>query len=190
MQRALNRTRRWAGIITGTFMSLLVIATVGAESTQIVQSITGGGQPTIGIDSVSLAPASYSPDEQYSPGQLGYIVDAETGTSDGWSVNVQASDFTYSGTNDGTDIPAANLAITTANSPGHVSGDAVDVNAGPSVPEGATGSLDQPRTVLVADAGYGHGVYQQALDLVLTIPGDSKVGDYSGTITFTATTGP
>ena len=186
-----NRGRRWVGAGLGLMMSVLVVASVGAQSAEIVQSITGGGQPTVTIGSVSLAPASYSSDEQASPGQLDYTISAASGTAPGWSVSLQAGDLVYSGENGGTNIPAANLAVSTANAPGHVSGDPIDPGNGPFAPAGgATGSLDQPRTVLVSNAGYGDGTYTQNLDLTLTIPGGASPGNYSGTITFTVATGP
>ena len=178
-------------MLVSAAVALLLIASVAAESTQIVQSITGGGQPTISITSASLAPASYSPVEQQSQGYLSYTIDAATGASEGWSVTVQSSDLVYSGQHGGSDIPAANLAISSANQPSYLSGDPIDPSNGPFAPfGGATGSLDQPRTVLVANQDYGHGSYAQELDLVFTIPGDSKVGEYSGSITFTTVAGP
>lgn len=186
-----NRGRRWAGAGLGLVMSVLVVASVGAQSTEIVQSITGGGQPTITVNTVSLAPASYSAEQQNSPGQLGFTINAENGTAPGWSVSVQAGDLVYSGENGGTNIPATNLAVSTANAPGYVSGGPIDPGNGPFAPAGgATGSLDQPRTVLVSNAGYGDGTYTQNLDLTLTIPGGASPGNYSGTITFTVATGP
>jgi hypothetical protein len=97
----------------------------------------------------------------------------------------------YSGDQGGTNISAANLAVSTASAPVHVSGDPIDPSNGPFAPAGgATGSLDQPRTVLVTNPSFGHGVYNQNLDLVFTIPGGSKPGNYSGAITFTVATGP
>lgn len=191
MKGLIKRKHRWVGMAAGIVMSVLVVASVGAQTAEIVQSITGGGQPTVTVDSINLAPASYSADEQASSGQLAYTIDAENGTAPGWSVSVQSGDLVYSGDHDGTNIPAANLAVSAASAPGHISGNAIDPGNGPFAPAGgATGSLDQPRTVLVANAGYGDGVYNQNLDLVFTIPGGSKPGNYSGTITFTVATGP
>ena len=191
MKGLMNRKRRWMSAAAGMVMSILVVASVGAQGAEIVQSITGGGQPTITINTVSLAPASYSAEEQSSPGQLGYTIDAEIGTSDGWMVTLQAGDLVYSGDHGGTNISAQNLAVAAANAPVYISGDAVDATAGPGVPvDGATGSLDSPRTVLVASRGAGHGVYQQNLDLLFTIPAGSKPGNYAGTITFTTVAAP
>lgn len=184
-------TRRAVSLTTGIVMATALIASVAAETTQIVQSITGGGQPTVTVTSASLAPASYSAEDQQSAGQMVYTIDAATGEAEGWTVTVQSSDLVYSGDHGGQNIPAANLAIAVANQPTYISGDGIDPANGPFAPAGgATGSLDQPRTVLLSNPGFGHGVYQQVLDLLFTIPGDSKVGDYSGTITFTSVAGP
>jgi hypothetical protein len=175
-------------MVAGAAVSLLLIATVAAQSTEIVQSITGGGQPTITISSVSLQPVSYSAEEQYSPGQLSYTIAAESGTAPGWTVSVQAGDLVYSGQHGGENIPASNLAISAANAPAHISGDGLD---GVYVPaDGATGGLNTPRNVLTADAGYGDGVYSQGLDLTLTIPGGASPGSYSGTVTFSTNSAP
>lgn len=191
MNALTHRTRRWTGVGVGIVMSVLVVATAGAQSTEIVQAITGGEQPTITIGSVSLAPTSYSAEEQYNPGKIDYTITAESGTAPGWSVSVQAGDMVYSGSHGGTNIPAANLTVSSANAASYVSGDPVDTTNGPFVPaEGATGGLNTPRTVLTSDPGYGDGVYNQTLDLTLTIPGGSKPGDYSGTITFSTNSAP
>lgn len=191
MNALTRRTRRLAGIGAGIVMSVLAVASVGAQTDVIVQAITGGEQPTITIQSISLAPTSYSADEQYNPGQIGYTISAASGTAPGWSVNVQAGDLIYSGEHGGINIPAANLSVSSANAPLYVSGDAIDASNGPFVPaEGATGGLNTPRTVLTANPGYGDGVYSQDLDLTLTIPGESKPGNYSGTITFSTNAAP
>jgi hypothetical protein len=187
----IERKRRWVGAIAGLILSVLIVASAGAQTAEIVQSITGGGQPTVTIDAVSLTAASYSTDEQYSPGQLGYTINAESGTAPGWSVSVQAGDLIYSGEHGGANIPAANLSVSAATAPGYVSGDPIDPANGPFAPVGgATGPLDQPRTVLVANSGYGDGSYNQNLNLSLAIPGGASPGSYSGTITFTVVAGP
>jgi hypothetical protein len=191
VKRTTTGRRRWAAMVAGAALSMLLIATVAAQSTEIVQSITGGGQPTITIDSVSLQPVSYSAEEQYSPGQLAYSIDALSGTAPGWTVSVQVGDLTYSGEHGGADIPAANLTVAAANAPGYVSGDQIDGENGPFVPaDGATGGLNTPRNVLSANQGFGDGTYNQSLDLSLTIPGGASPGTYSGTITFSTNSAP
>ena len=74
-----------------------------------------------------------------------------------------------------------------------VSGQAVGIAAatGPQVPPTSpVGTLDTPRQVLYATAGYGNGSYTQALNVSLTIPELSRVGTYTGTLTTTITAAP
>jgi hypothetical protein len=84
-------------------------------------------------------------------------------------------------------------AITSAAPPTAVAGQAVSValSTGPQVPPTSPiGSLDTPRKTLVATAAYGAGTYSQALGITLTIPAQSRVGVYTGTLTTTITSAP
>lgn len=109
----------------------------------------------------------------------------------GWHVSLQASGFRYSGPNHGTDIPAASLALASVQGPVVRSGMAVDQTHGPRVPAASpAGSLDQARTVLSTDPGYGCGTYTQGITLALTLPGGTRAGTYTSTLTTTITAGP
>lgn len=144
------------------------------------------------IADLTLAAKGYSHTSQGSSGALVLTV-ADDGlpAADGWNVTVSSSAFVYSGTNNGTDIPAANLRIDTANAPTFVSGQAIDATNGPKVPTaGATGTLDIARKVLQANVGFGVGTYQQQLDVTLTIPAMSRAGTYTATLSVTITAGP
>jgi hypothetical protein len=117
--------------------------------------------------------------------------------NDGWNVTLRASDFAYSGTNNGTAIPAANLVITTAHPPTRVSGQAISSTGGPRT-TGVTGTLDVTRKTLQADGPsggltptyYGIGTYRQVIDVGLTVPGRSRAGTYTTTLTVTMSAGP
>ncbi len=185
-----STTRPWAALTIGLGLLLLVTATVRAESTIITQILTGGDPPAVTINAASMEPASYATEDQVSQGSLSLTVSAASGTAPGWEVSVEATDLDYEGALDGSAISAANFAVASANAPVHIEGQAIDGDEGPFVPAGATGSLDQPRTVLVANADHGEGIYTQDLDLALTIPGLSRAGSYSGTLIVSISTGP
>jgi hypothetical protein len=118
-------------------------------------------------------------------------VDDSAGSGAGWNVTIQSSAFIWVGTaNGGTDIPASDFAITSAAAPTMIAGQAVSValSTGPQVPPTSPlGSLDSARQTLVATAAYGAGTYSQALGVTLTIPAQSRVGVYTGTLTTTIT---
>ncbi|HEX2221500.1 MAG TPA: WxL domain-containing protein, partial [Candidatus Limnocylindria bacterium] len=112
-------------------------------------------------------------------------------SNDGWHVTIQSSSFAYSGTNAGSAIPAANFAVTQANAPTRISGDAISAQGGPRVPaNNSTGSLDVARETLEAADGYGMGEYRQVLDVSLAVPGQARAGTYRATLTVTISAGP
>jgi hypothetical protein len=127
-------------------------------------------------------------------GTMVLTADDSTGSGAGWNVTIQSSAFVWVGTaNGGTNIPAAKLALSSAAAPAVVAGQAVSVAAstGPQVPPTSPiGTLDTPRKVLVATAAYGAGTYTQSLGVTLTIPAQSRVGVYTGTLTTTITSAP
>jgi hypothetical protein len=118
-------------------------------------------------------------------------------TNDGWNVTLLASSFAYSGPNSGTAIPAANLAITNAHPPTVVSGQNISPTHGPRTTN-VTGALNVSRKTLQADGPtgtvlktyYGIGTYQQAIDVNLVVPGLTRAGTYTTTLTVTISAGP
>lgn len=113
------------------------------------------------------------------------------GLGEGWYVTVQASPLVYGGPNNGTNIPAAALAIVSVEAPVAFSGQPVNAANGPRVPAASpAGPLDSARKVLHADSGHGAGTYTQGINLSLTIPADTRTGTYTSTITTTITSGP
>ncbi|MBI5949962.1 MAG: WxL domain-containing protein [Chloroflexi bacterium] len=136
-----------------------------------------------------LGDINYSHTAQQSHGTL--VLTASDDAPDGWNVTILASAFVYSGTNGGTDIPAANFALTSAGAPAATAGQAIDAAGGPRVPAASpVGSLDTARKTIQADAGFGQGTYTQALGVTLTIPARSRAGTYTGTLTTTIAAGP
>ena len=156
-------------------------------------SATGLTGYTASIADLTLPAVTYSHIDQATVGTL--TLTAEDNQADpgaGWHVTVVSSDFVYSGPYPGIAIPAINFRVTSAGTPIAISGQAVDPVHGPTVPSDLAfpASLETPRTVLRADAGYGQGTYTQALDVALTIPAMSLAGTYTATLTVTISTGP
>lgn len=144
---------------------------------------------------------SYSHDPQTSSGSL-TLTATDTGTllgsvNEGWNVTVESSSFVYGGPNAGPDIPADQLAITTAHPPTRASGQAVSPVGGPRT-TGVTGALDVARKTMQADGPtgvptptyYGIGTYEQVIDVILAIPARARAGTYTATLTVTISAGP
>ena len=156
---------------------------------------------------IVLGAVSYSHADQTSVGTI-TVTARDTGrqecilllcstVNDGWNVTLRASDFSYSGPNAGTAIPAASLVIAVAHPPTRVSGQSISGTGGPRTTN-ATGALNVTRKTLQAQGPsggltptyYGIGTYQQALDLAMTVPGGSRAGSYTTTLTVTIAAGP
>ncbi len=120
----------------------------------------------------------YSFAQQTDSGSLAYSVTAAQGCA-GWNVTLQATDFAGSGTAQGQLIPAANLAITGASQPA----------GGPTVPN-ATGTLNTAVKVLSGAPNTSAGTFSQTVNLGITIPGGTRVGTYTSTVTVSAASGP
>lgn len=117
-------------------------------------------------------------------GALAYrVVSSQCG---GWSVQLQADAFAYSGPHEGPGIPASNIVVTSADTPVPVVGDVTGI----TVPHFTPGSLVSPITILNAIPGGGVGNYDHQLDLRVTIPAFAPPGDYLSIITITSSVGP
>ena len=168
----------------------VVLALPVNAANEISQTLNAGTR-TASIANLSLGAKNFSHSDQASTGTMVLSADDSSGSGQGWNVTVQSSAFVYSGANSGTDIPAANFSISTANAPTVVAGEAVDETSGPKVPgSGATGALNSARKVLQAEVGFGEGSYEQDLDVSLNIPGGSRAGAYTGTMTVTISAAP
>lgn len=176
-------------------MGLAAMLAVGAMAPVLAADTVSGditsGSLTASIADLDLGSVSYSHTSQNMNGTMALTVDDQTGTGDGWNVTVQASNFIYSGTNNGSDIAASNFALGTIANPVHVAGQAIDGTNGPLADNGNdSATLDSARRVIYANAEYGSGEYTQNLPVVLTIPATSRAGTYTSTLTVTAAAGP
>lgn len=182
------RRRLTTMVVVGALSLGVASAAWGTDN--VTQSVTGGTR-TASIADLALPGVSYSHSNQTNSGTMVLTVDDSSATGDGWNVTVQAGNFVYSGDNAGTDIPAANFALTAAATPVSTAGQTIDVTGGPKVPSvSPVGALDTARKVIQADVGYGQGTYTQDLSVDLTVPGQSRAGTYTGTLTTTITAAP
>jgi len=174
---------------------LLVSAVAGPAlaANIVVLAITGSGL-TASVADLTLASVAYQNAAHDVTGTMLLTADDSTGSGAGWNVTIVSSAFVWVGTaNGGADIPAANLALTSAAAPVLVAGQAVSATAatGPQVPPASPlGALNTARKTLSATAAYGAGTYTQDLGITLTIPAQSRVGVYTGTLTTTISSAP
>jgi hypothetical protein len=192
----MNTTPAQRRLAVGLGTAILLVGTLAGSalaSDTVTQAITGSGL-TASIGDVSLADIAYQNSAHNVTGTMVLTVDDNTGSAAGWNVTVVSSDFIWVGTaNGGTDIPAIKFALTSASAPTKIAGQVVSValSTGPQVPPTSPlGTLNVARKVLVATAAYGSGAYSQDLGVTLTIPGQSRVGTYTGTLTTTITSAP
>jgi hypothetical protein len=185
--------RRVAVGIGGAALLVATVAGPAFSANTLVQAITGSGL-TASIADVTLTSVPYQNSAHDVTGSMVLTADDSTGAGAGWNVTIVSSDLVWVGTaNGGIDIPANKLALSSADAPVLVAGQAVSValSTGPQVPPTSPlGTLDSARKVLVATAAYGKGTYTQALGITLTIPAQSRVGVYTGTLTTTITSAP
>ena len=189
VDRTSNRRSLLVGAgLTGVLALTAAVPAFAAD--QVTQAVTPGTR-TASVADLSLAAVGYSHSQQSQTGTMTLTADDSTGSGQGWNVTVESSAFVYSGANGGTNIPAANFALTSAAAPAMTAGQAVDATDGPKVPgTSPVGTLDSARKTVHANAGFGSGTYTQALGVELTIPARSRAGTYTGTLTVTISAAP
>ena len=183
------RRRAALGAAAGSLIAAMLAVPVLAADT-VVQVVNGGAR-TASVANLTLTALTYSNSAQSNAGTMTLTVDDSSGTGAGWNVTIQSSAFVYSGANNGTNIPAANFSLTAAATPVMTAGQAVDGTNGPKVPASSpVGTLDSARKVIQANPDYGLGTYTQALSVSLSVPGQSRAGTYTGTLTTTISAAP
>lgn len=180
----------------------LAMSTAGAAAIVASGPLAALGALTASVADATFGPLAYSHAQQVRTGTLA-LTATDTGTAglglinSGWNVTILASNFAYSGPNGGTPIPASNLSITTAQPPVRVSGQAISPTGGPRTTN-VTGALNVARKTLQADGPtgtilltyYGIGTYTQAINVSLVVPGQTRAGTYTATLTVTMSAGP
>ncbi|CAN5724773.1 hypothetical protein BH23CHL2_BH23CHL2_21010 [soil metagenome] len=184
------RSQRIAGLVAVLTITQLIFGLPALAADSVLQQVSGGTR-TASISEATMSGLTYSHNSQSNDHNLNLTVDDSSGTGEGWNVTVQSSNFVYSGLYNGADINASAFEIITANSPAFISGQAIDGANGPMVPaSNSTGSLDVARKVLHANAGYGQGSYSQTIGVRLTVPGTTRAGSYTSSMTVTIASGP
>jgi len=183
-------------LVLGTGASAILVAAMAGPAlaaNEVTQAITGSGL-TASVADLTLPSVAYQNGAHNVTGTMILTADDSTGSGAGWNVTIQSSDFLWVGTaNGGIDIPAIKFALTSAAGPVLVAGQPIGaaLSTGPQVPPTSPiGTLNTPRKTLVATAAYGAGTYTQSLGVTLTIPAQSRVGVYTGTLTTTITSAP
>lgn len=144
------------------------------------------GERSANITDLVLPPVKSDHEVWYTSGTANLWADDSSGSGAGWTVTVQAADFTGPGS-----IPAQNLSILYTHPVAHHAGQAIDAVNGPFAPgQEVFGTLDQARPVLKALPGSGMGTYSQHLGLMLEVPADTLAGDYTTTLTVSITAAP
>lgn len=164
------------------------------ESPMLAQGSSGNLQAAAAsraeLTDLKLPTVTYSHSDQQTTGTLLLTVDSLASPAVlSWNVTIQASNFIAQPLTSAASIPAANLVLLSASPPERIAGKRV-TSAGPSVPSTLTlpATLDTPRKVLQARAAAG--VYEQSLEVQLTIPGTTPAGSYVSDITVTFGVGP
>lgn len=175
-------------VLAATATVALVLPVAAADS--VTQAVTAGTR-SASVANLTLASVAYSHTAQTSTGSMTLTADDSTGSNLGWNVTILSSAFAYTGGNSGTNIPAANFALTSAAAPTMTGGQAVDALGGPKVPTiSPVGTLDTARKTVQALVLFGKGTYSQALGVSLSIPAQSAAGTYTGTLTTSITAAP
>jgi len=192
----MNRISVRPRLALGLGASALLVSMVAGPALAanvVVLAITGSGL-TASVADLTLTSVAYQNAAHDVTGTMVLTADDSTGSGAGWNVTIVASAFVWVGTaNGGINIPAANFALTSAAAPTLIAGQAVSATAatGPQVPPlSPLGTLNTARKTLSATAAYGAGTYSQDLGVTLTIPAQSRVGVYTGTLTTTITSAP
>jgi len=191
------RLRRPPGLILVVLGALITVAFPAPLWAALSASVADATLPAVPYSHANQATSGSLTLAAQDTGRQQCILLVCSTVNDGWNVTVQSSGFAYSGPNDGTAIPAANLAITDARPPTRVSGQAISSVGGPRTTN-VTGTLDVARKTLQADGPtggliptyYGIGTYEQVIDVSLTVPGQSRAGTYTTTLTVTISAGP
>ena len=147
-------------------LALGAFATTAFAADSVTQSVTAGTRSASNAN-LALAAVPYSHSAQTPTGSLALTVDDSTGSGAGWNVTIQSSEFVYSGTLGGTNIPAINFSLTSAAAPVMTAGQAINVTAGngPEVPTiSPVGTLETARKTVQAGIAYGQGTYRRKPD--------------------------
>jgi hypothetical protein len=173
----------------------LVAPTFAAPAVDTVsQQITSGGSLSASVANATMSSVSYSNTAGSSTGTLDLSVSDPRGTSLGWNVTIQSTDFVRTGSlltnTNAHDIPVSGFTIVSLGTPVATAGQAVDATGGPKVGSVTGLDLSAPRKTISANAGFGSGNYTESIPVSLVIPAMSQTGTYVATLTVTISSAP
>jgi hypothetical protein len=187
--RSLRPRRLGANVFLAALIALST--TIPAFAIDSVTQTLTAGSLSASVADATMTSSVVQHSAHLTTGTMILTADDSTGSGDGWNVTISTSTFAYTGPNGGTAIPAANFVLTSAATPVMTAGQAVDGTGGPKVPASSPLlDLSVPRKVIQANALFGGGTYTQSLGVSLLIPGDSRAGTYTGTLTTTSASAP
>ena len=181
----------------GTGASAILVAAMAGPAlaaNEVTQAITGSGL-TASVADLTLPSVAYQNGAHNVTGTMILTADDSTGSGAGWNVTIQSSDFVWVGHGERRHRHPCGRSSRSrrprcadlGRRPGHR---CCAVHGSPGPADLPLGTLDSPRKTLVATAAYGAGTYTQSLGVTLTIPAQSRVGVYTGTLTTTITSAP
>lgn len=129
----------------------------------------------------------YSHLDQVFSGVSTLTIDDSSGTGLGWAVTEQVSDVTWvsnGGAVAGVTVAAADYSVSSVDAVSTIAGQAWSGSTA------VAGALDSPVTVLAANVGAGSGRYTVPVNFTLRLPGTSRIGSYTATLTTTMSVSP
>ena len=170
-------------------MKLDWLGSVSTASTTVTAGTRSANLANLTLGSAESGTTNYSQVDQTATGSAVLSVDDSTGSGAGWAVSTQGTDFVWSAdggaATSAPNIAAAKFSVTSVG--------AVTTTAGTAwsaAPVAVTGALDTPVTLLSASANNGDGSYTMPVNVSLTIPGATRSGTYSATLTTTISNAP
>ena len=138
-----------------------------------------------------VLPAVFADDEAWQTGGTVTLwANDSSGTGKGWTVTVQAGEFSCTDCEIASSLPASSLSAFYTQPVQAVAGQEINPVSGPRPGAGALGPLDVARPLMTADAGQGMGTYSETVGLLLNVPAYTMAGTYSTTLTVSITAAP
>lgn len=195
-----NTKKNWTLFWTSLVLCAVNMATVLAQPVEII--VTGGGFTIKGPSALNFSTQPFSFNDQTSTvdfkdvGVSPYLEISDQNGGSPFSVAIGAEDLTPGGSgicNANSCIPKINLGIRNndGSSPSITTIDGssshVSLDASTNFTNEPVASLDQQR-ILLNGTGSAPGTWRIFPQLQETTPGNTAIGDYSGTITITIMT--
>jgi|GEM_PF-2098899 len=186
----MNLKTKITTIAAASLFALSLGTSALAQSTgKVNQEITENRDPgalSASLDQTStLNTFKFSLDDGQSNGVLVLNVTDSRGTSAGWNVTLNSTDFNQKTGTNGQPIRASGFKLKDGGSLTAIKGSADGIQSGQS---GAT--FESAKSVLRSPNGKGTGIYKKELNVELAIPGGQAVGTYQADVTVNIAAAP